>query len=572
MPARPLTPSRFLGAQAALVRVPLALAGLCGGGNGILLIVQYWLLSRAVSALVFDGADLVGVWPLLWPILPLIVARAALAWGMEEAGARAAASVKHHVRVLLHDHLVGLGPIRLAGERPGDLAATLVDGVEALEPYYSRFLPAMMLVALVPSAILAVTAPTDWVSGLILALTAPLVPLFMVLIGKGAEQLNQRQWVRLARMSARFLESLQNLTTLKLFNASRREAEMVARLSEDYRVSTMAVLRVAFLSALALEFFATLGIALVAVYAGFRLLSGELDFQRGFFVLLLAPEFYLPLRSLGTQYHARMEAIAAATRLVDLLSRPVPARGSGRPAPATPPEIRFDSVRLAYADGRAGLDGADFTIAAGRMTALVGPTGAGKSSAVSLVLGFVEPDGGRILVDGTPLDQVDAQSWRHGLAWVPQRPHLFRGTVADNIRLGAPGADDEAVRRAAIACGIEDLLAHAPIGERGQGLSGGQARLVALARAILRDTPLLILDEPAASLDRPGETRVTEVLGRLGRGRTILVVAHRLETIRAAAHIVVLDRGRVAEQGAHGELMAASGLYAALVAAGEVGA
>ncbi len=572
------TPSSFLRLRAGLSRRPLALAAGCGLVNAVLLIAQYWLLASVVHDVLMAGAGLDDVWPRLWPILGLVALRAATVWGGEAASAAAAARVKTDVREALLDRIMALGPVRLADRQTGELSALLVDGVEALEPYYARFLPAMMVAALVPAAILAVVAPTDWLSGVILAVTAPLIPLFMILIGRGAERLNQRQWARLARMSAHFLEVLQNLTTLKLFNASRREAEVIAKVSEDYRLATMSVLRVAFASALALEFFATVSIAMVAVFIGFRLLAGEMAFQRGFFVLLLAPEFYLPLRSLGAHYHARMEAIGAAGRMVDLLARPVPEQGRAKPrGGGGPAAISFERVGLTYGDGRVGLDGADFRLEPGTVTALVGPSGAGKSSVVSLLLGFVRPSSGRILAGGQDLAGLDLDAWRRGLAWVPQRPYLFRGTIADNLRLDAAEASDGDLVRAARLTGAAGFIEALPdgyghvVGERGVGLSGGQARLLALTRAALRVAPLLILDEPTASLDGAAEARIGDAVRALAPGRTVLVVAHRLETVRDAATILVLDRGRVAERGDHGSLMARDGLYAALVRDGELG-
>lgn len=570
------TPSSFLKSWIGVSRRPLSLAAASSMVNGVLLIVQYWLLSSVVAEVVFAGADLDRVWPWLWPILGIVVLRAVAVWTGEAAAATAAARVKKSVRAALLDHVLALGPVRLADRQTGDLSALLVDGVEALEPYYARFVPAMMVVALVPAAILVVVAPIDWLSGLVLAVTAPLIPLFMALIGRGAERLNQRQWARLARMSAHFLEVLQNLTTLKLFNASRREAEVIARVSEDYRLTTMSVLRVAFLSALALEFFATVSIALVAVFVGFRLLAGSMEFQRGFFVLLLAPEFYLPLRSLGAHYHARMEAIGAVTRIVDVLDRPVPLSGDIVPTNGRGTAIDFRQVGLTYADGRTGLDMVDFQLAPGRITALVGPSGAGKSTVVNLLLGFVGPTAGRIMVDGTDLGELDLAAWRDCIAWVPQRPYLFRGSIADNLRLGVPDADIDALRQAARQNGAADFIERLPngydhvIGERGAGLSGGQIRLLALTRAALRDTPLLILDEPTASLDRDSEKRLAGALRTLSVGRTVLVVAHRLETVREAEQILVFDRGRVVERGDHCGLLAQDGLYADLLRQGEL--
>lgn len=544
----------FLRRRVASVRRPLALATLAQMANAALMILQYSLLATAIDRAISAGADLAALWPWLVWVPPIVLARAGLSWAAEAVALEAGAGVRRAVRAELAEKLFALGPVRLGGEQAGALSALLVDGIEALESYYTRFLPAMRNAVLIPLALLAVVMPLDGVSGLILLLTAPLIPLFMALIGSGAERLNRRQWARLARMGAHFLEMVQGLTILKLFNASKREADTVARIADEYRLATMAVLRVAFLSALALEFFATLGIALVAVLIGFRLLAGEIGFERGLFILLLAPEFYGPLRTLGTQYHARMEALGTAGTLAELLARslPPPLAAASASAPTSAPEIVFRAVRHDYGGGRVGLDGADFTIEAGRITALIGPSGAGKSTAVNLLLGFAAPTAGEILIDGTPVSAFDPQEWRRRIAWVPQRPHLFQGSIADNIRLGHPEADKAAVIAAAQAVGADRFIAALPeaydtrLGEDGAGLSGGQARLVALARAALRDAPLLILDEPSASLDAESEAALTLALPALARGRTVLVIAHRPATIAAADRIVRLERGRVA--------------------------
>jgi ATP-binding cassette subfamily C protein CydD len=570
----------FLKARTPLARRSLAWASGFIAVNALLMIGQYRLLASVINDVVFAGQGMESVWPRLWPIPLIIGARALAVWAGDAAFTAAAASVKQSVRMELLDHLMALGPVHLKGERTGELTATLVEGVETLESYYARFLPAMTTVALVPLAVLAAVVPMDWLSGLLLALSAPLIPLFMILIGKGAERLNQKQWSKLARMSAHFLEALQGLTTLKLFNASLREADVIARLSEDYRLATMSILRVAFLSALALEFFATLGVALVAVFIGFRLLSGSMGFEQGFFVLLLAPEFYLPLRSLGAHYHARMEAIGAATRIDETLASPSSAgvvRGNLQYAPATAQTVIFQDVHLTYADGRKGLNGVDFAQAPGSMTALVGPSGAGKSTIVNVLLGFATPTQGTVLVEGHSLSDMNLQTWRRHIAWVAQTPHLFRGTIADAIRLGLTEAeaDDEAVEEAARLTGADLFIRSLAggyryeIGEAGRNLSGGQRRLLALTRAALRDAPLLILDEPTASLDRASERHVSEAVRRLAQDRSLLVIAHRLETVRTADTILVLNQGRVVERGRHDALMSDDGLYAALVKDGD---
>lgn len=570
-------PTRWLSAQRHLAGPALNLAVGIGLAGGFLLIWQAWLLAQVVNGAVIEQRPLVELWPWLWPLLGVFALRAAIAWGAEQVAFRAAARVKLALRGRLYRHLQALGPVALQGERSGELSGLLVDGVEQLEAYYARYLPHMSLMALVPLAILAFVFPLDWVSGLVMVLTAPLIPLFMILIGKGTERLNQKQWRELARMSAHFLDVIQGLTTLKLFNASRREAQVIARISDAHRRSAMGVLRVAFLSSLVLEFFATVSIAVVAVLIGFRLLWGEMDFLYGFFVLLLAPEFYLPLRQMGTHYHARMEAIAAAERLVEILETAAP------PAPANPLpipakgryEIRFEQVSFDYPGGRTALAGADFRIAPGERVALVGPSGSGKSTTINLLLGFLRPQSGRLLVDGEELAQMAQADWLRRLAWVPQHPRLFHGTVLENIRLGRPEADMAAVQKAARLAHAEEFIERLPlgydtrVGEGGQGLSGGQIQRLALARAFLKDAPLVVLDEPTASLDLGSEALVQAAIERLAEGRTLLVVAHRLATVRGADRIVVLDQGRVAESGNHAELLAAGGLYARLASAYE---
>jgi len=552
---------------------PLRAAVGLGTVGGVLLVVQAWLLARVVSAVVFDHQSLTSVMGLMWLLLGVFAARAAVAWLTEWVAFRAAASIKLQVRRQLMEHVRAMGPVRLIGEHSGELASTVTDGVEALEAYYARFLPQMSLAVLVPVAILAVVFPLDWISGLVLLVTAPVIPLMMTLIGKGAEALNQRQWRRLARLSAHFLDALQGLTTLKLFNASRREAAVIARLSDDYRRSTMAVLRVAFLSSLALEFLATVSIALVAVLIGFRLLWGELDFQSGFLILLLAPEFYQPLRNLGTHYHARMDAIGAAERMVELLDTPPPAAvGGGVPFPATRRvDIEVRDVRFAYQTEHLALDGVSFDLKHGERVALVGPSGAGKSTVINLLLGFIQPAAGSILVNGRVLHELSPEDWLRHVAWVPQRPRVFHGTVLDNIRLGRPDAPLEAVREAARLALADGFIEALPegfdtlVGDGGQGLSGGQAQRLALARAFLKDAPLVLLDEPSANLDMESERLLNAAVERLATGRTTVSIAHRLNTVRRADRILVLDHGRLVETGTHRELLADPGLYDRLV-------
>lgn len=582
----PPSPSRWLNSHRPLAGPYLHLAIALGAGNGLLLIAQLWLVAKVLDGVIVAGTGLAEARHWLWSLLGLYLVRAALSWLAERAAFRGAARVKLALRDRVFRHIQALGPAYLAAERSGAMVESLVKGIEDLEPYYARFIPAMALTALIPTAILVVIFPLDWLSGLVLVLTAPLVPLFMILIGKGAETLNRRQWRGLARMGGHFLDVIQGLPTLKVFNASGREAETMARVSEDYRHSTMGILKVAFLSSAALELIASLSIAILAVLIGFRLYQLDLPlpadlgvpqigFFAGFFVLLLAPEFFLPLRNLGTHYHGRMEAIAAAERLMEVLETPLSPGSAGTltlPAGA-PLHLRIEEVHYAYAPGRSALRGLSCELRPGERVALVGASGAGKTTVVKLLLAFLRPHAGRILVDGLDLATIDPADWRRHLAWVPQNARLFRGTLLDNIRLGAPHADLAAVRAAAHQARAAEFIEalpdgyHSLVGEQGVGLSGGQIQRVALARAFLRDAPLVILDEPTASLDPASEVLVQEGIDDLARGRTLLVIAHRLRTVCGADRILVLDSGLVVQEGNHASLMAAGGPYRDMVAA-----
>lgn len=563
-----------LNREARRVRLPLAVALGAGTLAGALLIPQAVLLAHLIDQAVFHHVAPATLRIPLALLGTVFAVRALALYASERGGSRAALSVKARMRTELLAHLHRIDPARLAPAGPGELAGTLVDGVEALEGYYARYLPQAALAVIVPLAILTVVFPVDWISALILMGTAPLIPVFMILIGKGAQALNERQWRKLARLSAHFYEVLAGLATLKAFGAGSAQGRQIERLSDQYRTSTMGVLRVAFLSALALEFLATVSIAMVAVLVGFRLLWGEISFAAGLTALLLAPEFYLPLRNIGQSYHSRLSAVAAAEAIDGLLAlAPRPAGGNlacARDAGA--PGVIFDRVSFAYEPGADVLHEVSFEVPAGCRLAVVGPSGAGKSTVLNLVLGFGSPHAGRILVDGRPLAALALADWRRSLAWVPQRPHMFAGSLADNIRLGRPDAADEAVRaaaRAAQAAGFIEALPHGyatPVGEDGANLSGGEVRRIAIARALLRDARLIVLDEPTASLDAESEAAVARALETLTRGRTVITMAHRLRTVRSAERIVVLDRGYVAGIGTHAELLSACDLYRNLVA------
>jgi ATP-binding cassette subfamily C protein CydD len=553
---------------------------LLGGG---LTVAQAWTLSRVVERAFLGGAGLAALGPQLMILLGIMVLRGLAVAGSEVAASHVALRVKTDLRRALLRHLFALGPAHTQGERTGELTATAVEGIEALEPYFSQYLPQLVTAALVPLTILFVVGPLDWLSALVLCLTAPLIPVFMVLIGKAAEALTRRQYTLLGRLSAHFLDVVQGLTTLKVLGQSRAQARTIARISERYRLVTMEVLRVAFLSALVLEIVATLSTAIIAVEVGLRLLAGSLSFQPALFILVLAPEFYLPLRLLGQRFHAAASGASAAGHLFEILDQPVPVAMTAATSGARAPNghaplsgaMSFRDVQYAYEGGRRpALRGASFEIGAGQTVALVGPSGAGKSTVANLLLRFITPDRGEILASGARLSALPVDAWRQQVAWVPQAPHLFHASLADNIRLARPTATDDEVQRAAERAQLDAFVDRLPegyatlVGEHGARLSGGEGQRLALARAFLKDAPLLILDEPTSSVDPELEAQLQAATAELMSGRTVLLIAHRLSTVYQADHIIVLCAGRVAEAGTHAALLRQGGSYARLVAAG----
>ncbi len=564
--------------QAAMQnRLWLILTIVLSGLGGVATILQAYFVSQTVNGVFMAHKTLadVGVW-LAW-LLVVIGARAGLSWGREVSAHRIAIEVQVDLRERLLRQLLALGPVRAYGEQTGELTAVLTEGIDNLEKYFSEYLPQLFIAVLVPFLILLVVFPLDWISGLILLFTAPLIPLFMVLIGRYAEKLTQQQWGLLSRMSAHFLDVLQGLTTLKLLGQSKAQAKNIERITDRFRQATMGVLRVAFLSALVLELLAMLSIAIIAVAIGLRLMVGGMAFSVALFILILSPEFYLPLRLLGQRFHAGMDGTAAAKRIFGLLDVPVNKNISADFADyadfCLPRVIRFENVGVAYQDGkRVALDGIDLTLEPGKVVALVGASGAGKSTIANLLLGFLEPSSGQILVDERALDEVETAVWREQIAWVPQQPYLFPESIATNIRLGRPDASHEQIVAAAKQAQLHPFIQSlpqgydTPIGERGARLSGGQAQRLALARAFLKDAPFIILDEPTSQLDGETESALQMAIQTHLAGRMLLIIAHRLETVRQVDEILVLENGRLVESGSHVELMERNGRYAALVA------
>jgi ATP-binding cassette subfamily C protein CydCD len=577
---RPLDPRLLRHARGGAVYLGVLVA--LGAGTAGLVIAQAGLLAGGISGVVSHGLGLASLRTTLVLLAVVVAGRAALAWLTEAAGYRASAAVKSTLRRRLLARAVaraalpadrrdpaadpappgdtagggavapggtGGGPSSRAADGTARLAALATRGIDALDGYFARYLPQLVLAVLVPVAVLARIVAVDPVSAVTVALTLPLIPVFMILIGLATAAATRRRFDALDRLAHHFLDVVAGLPTLTVFNRARAQAGTIRRITDSYRRATMRTLRLAFLSSLVLELLATLSVALVAVGVGLRLVGGHLDLYTALLVLVLAPEAYLPLRAVGTHYHASADGLAAAEEVFRVLETPLPGTLVGQRHPAgnggtTAPagsDIVVDRLRVTH-PGRphAAPDGASLHLSAGRIVAVTGPSGAGKSTLIAALLGFVTPDGGRILADGHDLTTLDPDGWRRRIGWAAQDPYLCTGTVADNIRLGRPGARDAWVRAAARDAAL-DLDLDRPAGERGSALSAGQRRRVGLARALLRDTPILLLDEPTAGLDPATETRVLRHLRAVAdAGRTILLAAHHPAALTIADDIVTL--------------------------------
>jgi ATP-binding cassette subfamily C protein CydD len=566
---------RWLKGQSRPASPWIGMALAAGLTSGVLLVAQAHLLARLVQDAFMATGPRTALWPAVVLLFGLVVARSGLVWCRQQAGFRAGAAVRGTVRNAILAHLVASGPVAISPIPAGSLVSAALDQVEALHDFVAHYLPQLALAALLPLVILAFVFPISWAVGGILLFTAPLIPLFMALVGMGAESISQRHFQALARMSAHFLDVLRGLTTLKLFGRSKVQADKIGEISSQYRKRTMAVLRVAFLSSAVLEFFSAIAIALVAIYLGMAYLGylefgaygKPISFAAGFFILLLAPDFFMPLRELGTHYHSRADAVGAAEEILKVLgSIELPKAEGAAEDVESPQNLRFETVSLHYPNtGRPALTGLDLTITRGERIAVVGESGAGKSSLIHLILGFVSPTKGRILIDRKPLDHLTALGLRRHCAWVGQTPMLFSGTIRENIAIANPEADDVLIGTAAALSGVTQFTNDRPggldskIGEQGHGLSAGQAQRVALARAYVRQAPLLLLDEPTARLDKGTEAEIVTDLRAWPTNCTMIIATHRAAALSLADRIIVLQNGQLVAQGTVDQLKASHG-------------
>jgi ATP-binding cassette, subfamily C, bacterial CydCD len=512
----------------------------------LLILAQAWLLADVVARAFLRGEGTSALRTPLILLLLVVLARASVAWAAELAAARSSARAKSQLRGALLERIAALGLDSSREQRTGELAVLCTRGVDALDGYFSLYLPQLLLAVIVPLVVLGAVLWNDWISAAIIALTIPLIPLFMALVGASTRERMDGQFRTLERLGGHFLDVVAGLPTLKVFGRAKAQAASIREISERYRIAALGTLRITFLSSLILELVATVSVALVAVAIGLRLMNGALDLRTALFALVLAPEAYLPLRQLGANYHASAEGMAAAEQVFSVLQG-APARRGTRtnfPNPAIG-GLEVDRLTVTYPDRSApALEDVSFTIEAGEMLALTGPSGCGKSTLLGVLLGLVSPQSGSIRVGGVELADLDVDAWRAALAWVPQRPHLFRASIAENVRLGRANASAGEVRAAIAGAGLSATVRGLPdgvdtiLGERGAGLSAGERQRVALARAFLRDAPLLALDEPTANLDGETEQELVEAIVAFSRGRTVLLVAHRPALV-AVAHKVV---------------------------------
>ncbi|EDH3466489.1 TPA: cysteine/glutathione ABC transporter permease/ATP-binding protein CydD [Salmonella enterica] len=573
--------TRWLKQQSVISQRWLNISRLLGFMSGVLIVAQAWIMARILQHMIMENIPREA---LLLPFILLIlvfVLRAWVVWLRERVGFHAGQHIRFEIRRQVLDRLQQAGPAWIQGKPAGSWATLVLEQIDDMHDYYTRYLPQMALAVCVPLLIVAAIFPSNWAAALILLGTAPLIPLFMAMVGMGAADANRRNFLALARLSGHFLDRLRGMETLRIFGRGEAETENIRAASQDFRQRTMEVLRLAFLSSGVLEFFTSLSIALVAVYFGFSYL-GELNFGHygtgvtltaGFLALILAPEFFQPLRDLGTFYHAKAQAVGAADSLKTFLETPLahPARGEVELAENEPVTIDAVNLIITSPEGKTLAGPLNFSLAAGERAVLVGRSGSGKSSLLNVLSGFLSYQGS-LRINGVELRDLSPESWRQHLSWVGQNPQLPAATLRENVLLARPDASEQELYAALDAAWVSEFLpllpqgVDTPLGNHASRLSVGQAQRVAVARALLNPCQLLLLDEPAASLDAHSEQRVMQALKAASKRQTTLMVTHQLEDLADWDAIWVMQDGAIVEQGSYAELSAANGAFATLLA------
>ncbi|MCV2512811.1 cysteine/glutathione ABC transporter permease/ATP-binding protein CydD [Leclercia pneumoniae] len=573
--------TRWLKQQSVISRRWLNISRLLGFISGLLIVGQAWLLARILNMMIMENIPREA---LLLPFVVLMlvfILRAWVVWLRERVGFHAGQHIRYEIRRQVLDRLQQAGPAWIQGKPAGSWATLILEQIDDMHDYYARYLPQMALAACVPLLIVIAIFPYNWVAALILLCTAPLIPLFMAMVGMGAADANRRNFLALGRLSGHFLDRLRGMETLRVFGRGDAEIENIRLASQDFRQRTMEVLRLAFLSSGVLEFFTSLSIALVAVYFGFSYL-GALDFghygtavtlSAGFLALILAPEFFQPLRDLGTFYHAKAQAVGAADSLKTFLETPLahPQRGDVTLNTTQPVVIQAEDFCVLSPEGKVLAGPLNFTLHAGQRVVLVGTSGSGKSSLLNALSGFMAYSGS-LRVNQTELSALDPDEWRAHLSWVGQNPQLPAATLRENVLLARPDASEEELKSVLDRAWVSEFLPLLPngvdtrVGDQSAGLSVGQAQRIAVARALLNPCQLLLLDEPGASLDAHSEQRVMSALDTASLQQTTLMVTHQLEGIAGWDQIWVMENGRLVEQGDYATLATAQGPFAALLA------
>ncbi|BDR13838.1 cysteine/glutathione ABC transporter permease/ATP-binding protein CydD [Vibrio sp. STUT-A11] len=572
--------NKWLKQQSKLAKRWLMIAIGLGVLSSVFLLAQAALLASILHQLIIEQVDKS---ELIWHFVGLggtVIGRAACTWGREIAGYRCGEQIRVYIRQLILDKVHKLGPAYIKGKPAGSWATLILEQVEDMQDFFSRYLPQMSLSVLIPFIILIVVFPINWAAGLIFLVTAPLVPIFMALVGKKAAEANRKNFKALQRLSGHFYDRLQAMTTIRLFDRTKSETETLKGASEVFRTRTMDVLKIAFLSSAVLEFFTSISIAITAVYFGFSYI-GELNFGyygagvtlfAGLFILILAPEFYQPLRDLGTYYHAKQQAVGAAESIVDFLELDVDHVKGGNHIldQDTPIEIEANDLVILSPEGKQLAGPLTFLLKANQSTALVGPSGAGKTSLVNTILGFM-PYQGSLKINGCELSQLDLATWRKTISWIGQNPMLLHGSIRDNVTLGKQNVHDDAVNAVLKdSFAAEFVEMHGldyPISDRSGGLSVGQAQRLALSRAMLQNGQFWLLDEPTASLDARSERLVMEGIGKYTQSTTNLMITHQLSPLKSVSQILVMQNGQIVQRGDYSTLSSEEGLFKEMLTA-----